>query len=134
MFILHIILKTKIYLSRPQDPPNDETKANVTGSPLSNVTGPPSNGSQSTTNATLDEHPQEDGRSLMFVAALHFCHNQAFFLFRRRGLQPRQRRPLHSCTNAADGEEGAGVEAPPSALRTRIGRKRKMRDDHEVPL
>nr|CAD2174912.1 unnamed protein product [Meloidogyne enterolobii] len=23
---------------RPQDPPNDETKANVTGSPLSNVT------------------------------------------------------------------------------------------------
>uniref|UniRef100_A0A915MB58 Uncharacterized protein n=1 Tax=Meloidogyne javanica TaxID=6303 RepID=A0A915MB58_MELJA len=102
---------------RPQDPPNDETKANVTGSPLSNVTGPPSNGSQSTTNATLDEHPQEDGRSLI-----------------RRGLQPRQRRPLHSCTNAADGEEGAGVEAPPSALRTRIGRKRKMRDDHEVPL
>nr|CAD2126011.1 unnamed protein product [Meloidogyne enterolobii] len=47
---------------RPQDPPNDETKANGTGTPLSNVTGSPSNGSQSTTNATLDEHLQEENK------------------------------------------------------------------------
>ncbi|CAK5066827.1 unnamed protein product [Meloidogyne enterolobii] len=47
---------------RPQDLPNDETKANGTGTPLSNTTGPPSNGSQSTTNATLDEHLQEENK------------------------------------------------------------------------
>nr|CAD2126004.1 unnamed protein product [Meloidogyne enterolobii] len=47
---------------RPQDPPSDETKANMTGTPLSSVTGPPSNGSQSTTNATLDEHLQEENK------------------------------------------------------------------------
>uniref|UniRef100_A0A915LUQ6 Secreted protein n=1 Tax=Meloidogyne javanica TaxID=6303 RepID=A0A915LUQ6_MELJA len=47
---------------RPQDPPNDETKANGTGTPLSSVTGSPSNGSQSTTNSTLDEHLQEENK------------------------------------------------------------------------
>jgi len=62
MFILDLILNTKIYLSRPQDPPNDETKTTVTGTPLSDVTGSPSNGSQSTTNSTLDEHLQEENK------------------------------------------------------------------------
>uniref|UniRef100_A0A915LSF0 Uncharacterized protein n=1 Tax=Meloidogyne javanica TaxID=6303 RepID=A0A915LSF0_MELJA len=53
----------------------------------------------------------------------------------RRGLQPRHRRLEHEGANAVGhGQEGAGHQTSLRALRTRIGRKRKMRDDHEVPL
>uniref|UniRef100_A0A915NLL1 NTR domain-containing protein n=1 Tax=Meloidogyne floridensis TaxID=298350 RepID=A0A915NLL1_9BILA len=51
---------------------------------------------------------------------------------KRRGLQPRHRRLEHEGANAVGhGQEGAGHQTSLRALRTRIGRKRKMRDDHE---
>uniref|UniRef100_A0A914LQA0 Candidate secreted effector n=1 Tax=Meloidogyne incognita TaxID=6306 RepID=A0A914LQA0_MELIC len=59
-FLCSAVFFTNVH---PQDLPNDETKANVSGTPLSTVTGSPSsNGSQSTTNSTLDEHLQEENK------------------------------------------------------------------------
>uniref|UniRef100_A0A914NTA6 Major sperm protein n=1 Tax=Meloidogyne incognita TaxID=6306 RepID=A0A914NTA6_MELIC len=82
---------------------------------------------------TKEDLPEDDRQCLLLHSS--FLPQSSFFLFRRRGLQPRHRRLEHEGADAVGhGQEGAGHQTSLRALRTRIGRKRKMRDDHEVPL